>query len=251
VTRFERYVAIGDSTTEGLDDRHAGGGYRGWADRLAERLAAAQGSVLYANLGVSGHGARAIREGQLEAAVAMRPDLAIIVAGMNDLLRRDFVATEVAADVGEIQRVLVSRGALVVSFTIPDASPRMRLAGALTRRTTALNAALREVSARSGALLLDLAAYEVASDPRLWSRDRLHANSDGHARIADAVAYHLGLTTDETWKHPLPPDPASRTARLAEDLHWARHYVLPWLWRRVRARSGHAVAKRPVLSAFQ
>ena len=33
---FSRYVAIGDSTTEGLDDPDGAGGYRGWADRLAE-----------------------------------------------------------------------------------------------------------------------------------------------------------------------------------------------------------------------
>ncbi len=248
--RFERYVAIGDSTTEGLDDRAPTGGYRGWADRIAERISTF-GPVLYANLGVSGHGARAIRDGQLAAALAMRPDLAIICAGMNDLLRRDFAATEVAADVGEMQRALVATGATVVGFTIPDASSRMRLAGALTKRTAALNAALREVSARSGALLLDLAAYEVASDPRLWSRDRLHANAAGHARIADAVAYHLGLTSDDYWMHPLSPDPTSRAARFAEDLHWARRYVLPWLVRRLRTRPNLAVAKRPVLSPFQ
>jgi len=37
--RFERYVALGDSTTEGLEDPDGRGGYRGWADRLAERVA--------------------------------------------------------------------------------------------------------------------------------------------------------------------------------------------------------------------
>ena len=39
MTRFERYVAIGDSTAEGLDDPDGRGGYRGWANRL-ERFAA-------------------------------------------------------------------------------------------------------------------------------------------------------------------------------------------------------------------
>jgi hypothetical protein len=41
--RFERYVAIGDSSTEGLDDPDGAGGFRGWANRLAERIAATQG----------------------------------------------------------------------------------------------------------------------------------------------------------------------------------------------------------------
>ena len=31
---FARYVAIGDSSTAGLDDPHPGGGYHGWANRL-------------------------------------------------------------------------------------------------------------------------------------------------------------------------------------------------------------------------
>ncbi len=52
--RFKRYVAIGDSSTEGLQDPDGAGGYHGWANRLAERVAQAQGGLLYANLGVRG-----------------------------------------------------------------------------------------------------------------------------------------------------------------------------------------------------
>ena len=33
---FRRYVAIGDSSTEGLDDPDGRGGYRGWANRLVD-----------------------------------------------------------------------------------------------------------------------------------------------------------------------------------------------------------------------
>ena len=87
---FQRYVAIGDSTVEGLDDPDGRGGYRGWADRLAQRLAAAQGSVLYANLAIRGRTTRQIRREQLDAAVAMQPDLVAVVSGTNDLLRPRF-----------------------------------------------------------------------------------------------------------------------------------------------------------------
>ncbi|MCW3813923.1 hypothetical protein ONA91_05570 [Micromonospora sp. DR5-3] len=44
---WRRYVAIGDSTTEGLDDPDGAGGYRGWADRFALALARAQGGLAY------------------------------------------------------------------------------------------------------------------------------------------------------------------------------------------------------------
>ena len=80
--RFQRYVALGDSTTEGLEDPYEdGSGYRGWADRLAEALAAANPELTYANLAIRGRKVPQIRAEQLEPALALRPDLASIVGG--------------------------------------------------------------------------------------------------------------------------------------------------------------------------
>ena len=45
------YVAIGDSFTEGMNDTAPGGGFRGWADRLAEMIAAQDPGFRYAELG--------------------------------------------------------------------------------------------------------------------------------------------------------------------------------------------------------
>jgi lysophospholipase L1-like esterase len=70
---FERYVAIGDSTTEGLDDPYPGGaGYRGWADRLAGRLAELQPDLRYANLVIRGRLAAQVHAEQLELAPFVR-----------------------------------------------------------------------------------------------------------------------------------------------------------------------------------
>ncbi|MCW3005044.1 MAG: putative GDSL-like lipase [Conexibacter sp.] len=81
---WSRYVAVGDSTSEGLDDPHPdGSGYRGWTDRLAERLAELNPHLLYANLAVRGKLARQVREEQLEPALALAPDLATVVAGIS------------------------------------------------------------------------------------------------------------------------------------------------------------------------
>ena len=252
---FERYVALGDSTTEGLDDPDGAGGYRGWANRLAERIAAHQGSLAYANLGVRGLCARQIREQQLDAALALRPDLATVVAGMNDLLRSSFDARAIAADIGAMQRALVDRGCVVLTFTIPDISHRLAMgpvARMLSRRTRDLDDELRRVSPAAGAILVDLAAHDLASDPRMWSRDRLHANAEGHARIAAALAQALALPgTDDSWLAPLPaPPPAGLAARIAEDLAWGRDYLVPWLWRRLRGQSAadQRVPKRPSLT---
>jgi lysophospholipase L1-like esterase len=249
--RFERYVAIGDSSTEGLDDPDGAGGYRGWANRFAEHLAAAQGSVLYANLGVRGKTTREIAAEQLPAALQMRPDLATVFSGTNDVTARRFDAAAVAADVERMQAALVAVGTTVLTFTLPDLTPVMPLARFIAPRVRALNEAVRAVSARTGATLIDFAAYPLASDPRLWSDDRLHANTAGHARVAAALAHALGLpNSDTSWQAALPErPPPSPAERLAGELRWCRRHLLPWLWQHLHGRSsgdGHG-PKRPAL----
>ncbi|HEV7669303.1 MAG TPA: SGNH/GDSL hydrolase family protein [Thermoanaerobaculia bacterium] len=251
--RFERYVAIGDSSTEGLEDPDGRGGYRGWANRLAERVAAEQGSLLYANLGIRGRRTRQILEGQLDRAVAMRPDLVTLFSGTNDVIARRFDADSVARDVERMQRTLIEGGATLLTFTLPDLGPVLPLARRLASRVLALNAALREVSARTGAILVDFAAHSVASEPRLWSDDRLHANSLGHERIAAALAHALGLPgADASWAEPLPVrPPATFGERLGAEIDWGRRHLLPWAWRHLLGRSSGdgRTAKRPELAA--
>jgi lysophospholipase L1-like esterase len=250
--RFERYVAIGDSTSEGLDDPDGHGGYRGWANRLAERIAAEQGSLLYANLAIRGRTTRQIREEQLAPALAMKPDLATVSAGTNDVLRRHFDPRVFATDLEAMLGALVNQGAPTLIFTLPDLRGIMPIAKILGERVLVLNDAIRESCARTGAILCDLARHPVASDPRLWSDDRLHANSIGHARIADALAYHLGLPgTDSSWAEPLPARPANTIAGIARaELAWVRIHLLPWIWRHLHGRSSGdgRNAKRPELT---
>lgn len=237
--RFERYVAIGDSSTEGLDDPDGQGGFRGWANRLAERIASVQGSLLYANLGIRGRRTRQILDGQLEPALAMQPDLVTVFSGTNDVVSRGFDPGTVARDMEAIQRALIGAGATVLTFTLPDLTPVMPLARWIAPRVHALNDALRSAANASGTILVDFAIYPMASDPRLWSLDRLHANAAGHARIAAALADALalpGATGD--WRAPLP-DVTSPTLgqQLAAEWTWGRDHLFPWIWRHLRGRS--------------
>lgn len=255
MSRFTRYVALGDSSTEGLDDPDGAGGYRGWADRLAARLAVHAPELRYANLAVRGRTTRQIREEQLAPARAMRPDVATVVAGMNDLLRGGFDPRAIAGELGAMQAALLDDGAVVVSLTIPDLSRRLALGPAgrwLSMRTAALNDAIRDESRRRGARLLDLAAETIADDPRLWSRDRLHGNPAGHARVADGLAAALALPdADDRWRTPLPAtSPPALTDRALDGARWTAAYFAPWVWRRLRGRTtgdGRA-CKRPSLA---
>jgi lysophospholipase L1-like esterase len=249
--RFDRYVAIGDSSTEGLDDPDGHGGYRGWANRLAERLADHQGTIDYANLGVRGLRTRLVLETQLAPALAMRPDLATLFTGTNDVVRRRFDPAAVGGDVERMQRALVDQGAVVLTFTLPDLRPVMPIARFVSGRVLALNEVLRQACVRSGATLVDVAGYPVASDPRLWSEDRLHANAAGHARIAMALAAAIGLPgADDSWREPLDSVyHAGLARRAAAEVRWTGKYLLPWVWRHLRGRSsGDGIAaKRPAL----
>lgn len=81
------YVALGDSQTEGVGDGDDVTGLRGWADRLAEHMARHNPGLVYANLAVRGRLAGQAHAEQLAPALALRPDVATVVAGVNDLLR--------------------------------------------------------------------------------------------------------------------------------------------------------------------
>lgn len=233
---WKRYVAIGDSSTEGLDDPDGNGGYRGWADRLAQRIAEAQGSVEYANLAVRGRQTHEIRREQLPAALALGPDLATVVGGMNDLLRPRFDLEQIVRDLEVMYSTLAGAGATVVTFTLPSPGPGMPLAKLLQPRIARFNRGVRAAARRGGARVLDLAAHPVASDPRLWSEDKLHANSAGHERIAAGLAWTLEIAgTDRSWADALP---RARRRPLSEamvaDAAWMRTHLAPWVVRRIR-----------------
>ncbi|MCW2622382.1 MAG: lysophospholipase, partial [Frankiales bacterium] len=170
---FQRYVAIGDSSTEGLDDPDGAGGYRGWADRLAEQVAVTSPGLHYANLAVRGRLAGQVRAEQLPRAVALQPDLATFFAGVNDLLRPRYDQDRVLAEVEHVLAELVSTGATVLTITCADPARTMPIARPLRARVLAYNDGVRRAAARTGALVADVAAAQVASDPRLWSLDRL------------------------------------------------------------------------------
>ncbi len=237
--QYARFVAIGDSTVEGLDDPDGHGGYRGWANRIAERLARDQGRILYANLAIRGRTTHQVRAAQLAPAVAMKPDLAAVVSGTNDLLRRHFDAAALRADIEAMHRALTGVGATIITFTLPDLSGIMPIARMLRRRLLEMNDAIRTASASTGAIVCDFASYPVASDSRLWSDDRLHANSAGHARIADALAYHLKLPgSNLDWAEPLPNRPPPNFgAVIGAEYAWMRRHLGPWMWRHARGRS--------------
>ena len=248
---YRRYVAIGDSSTEGLDDPDGRGGYRGWADRLAAKVAEAHPGLLYANFGVRGRTTAEILATQLEPALALTPDVMTLFSGTNDVIARRFDAGETAAAIATLQRAIRARGVTLLTFTLPDLGPVLPAARHLAPRIELLNDAVRTISRETGTIVVDMARLPVAVDPRLWSEDRIHANAAGHARIAAALAEALGLPgSDRSWSAPLPSAPAStRLVRFRADARWTLRHLLPWWLRKLSGRSisDGIEAKRPQL----
>jgi lysophospholipase L1-like esterase len=248
---FSRYVALGDSTTEGLDDPAPGGdGFVGFADRLAVRLAREQPGLLYANLAVRGRKAGQIRAEQLEPALAMQPDLATVVGGINDILRPRADLRYVLGEIEAVVSALRDAGATVVGMTYPDPTHVMPVARPTRARVLAFNEGLREIAAGRGALVVDVERDGIV-DARLWSDDRLHASSAGHERLAHAAAQALGLEPDADPWGPLPPaEPLRRARAAAGHVVWAGRHMAPWVVRRLRGRSSGdgMAAKRPELA---
>ena len=253
---YLRYVALGDSQTEGLGDGDDITGLRGWADRLAGQLAAGGSVLQYANLAVRGRLAAQVHAEQLGPALALRPDLATVVAGVNDLLRPRFDADEVAGHLEAMFAALTAQGAHVATVTFPDIAKITPLARPISPRVAALNHRIRAAALRHGVTVAETSRHPVATDPRLWSQDRLHASPLGHERIAAAIAHALGLPgSSEAWTHPLssPAVTLSGWRAGATELRWAATFLRPWLGRRLRGRSSGdgRTAKRPQLLPLQ
>jgi lysophospholipase L1-like esterase len=244
---WRRFVALGDSFTEGLGDPESRtpGGLRGWADRVAEELSSGQPDFAYANLAIRGKLLHQILDEQLEPAVELKPDLVSLSAGGNDLIFRNGDPDGLAERLDSAVATLHSAGATVVLFTGPDwgATP---VFGLMRGKVAIFNEHLRVMAERYHCRIADLWAMSELHDPAMWDADRLHFSPLGHHTIAAMVLETLDVP------HTLQPyDPRPlplrnwREARM-DDLVWAREYLAPWVIKRLLHQSeNYRSAKRP------
>ena len=244
---MRRYVALGDSLTEGIGDIAADGRPRGWADRFAQGLATRRGELAYANLAVRGLTTAQVLATQLEPAVALAPDLASVIVGMNDLLRPRFDAAALRRDLSALYGALAATGAVVLTATLPEPGIGVplpaQMRASFVRRGRRLNDAIRHAAAEHDVRCLDL-ARSTPTDPAIWSTDRLHPSAYGHQLIADEFLAFLLHGRPSTVRIPAHV-PAS--VGPAEQLQWVANQVGPWLWRRLtfRAAGEGVTAKLP------
>lgn len=262
---FDRYVAIGDSFTEGVGDELPDGRVRGWADFVALGFAIAAAdcaeterpdtgqdasatAVRYANLAIRGKKLTPILDEQLDAALALGPDLVSLNGGGNDIMRPRVSIAEVADRLVAAADRLVDGGAHVLLLSGGNPSEHVPMGGLVEQRGDRLAAAVRAQLPRDGITFVDNWADRVLRDGRYWSADKLHLNVFGHVRVAGNVLEAFDVPVPAEWRiaevAAAPAGPPSR-----RNVAYYREHVLPWIGRRLTGRSSgdNRSAKLPAL----
>ncbi|MDN4478385.1 SGNH/GDSL hydrolase family protein [Demequina sp. SYSU T00039] len=232
-----RYVALGDSFTEGVGDPAPGGGLRGWADLVAAGLAAGRDEpVHYANLAIRGRLIDQIVDQQLPAALALEPAPTVMTfnGGGNDMMRAGWDTGHVVDLCLRVVAATADAGVSLIMLSGPDPTARLPRGRVFADRADAMMAALHDLGERHDHVTF-VHNYGDAEMRRAayWSPDRLHLNPLGHSRVAARVLTAMGVPTD------LPrddaPDPSA--PGVLGEARYVATYVLPWLARRLTGRS--------------
>jgi hypothetical protein len=197
---WRRFAVLGDGMVDGRGDRAPGYRDVGWPDRVAAALAHARGGLAgftYCNVAEHGRRTAEVRATQLGPVLAFRPDLVLVVTGVDDVIRRDFErCDDLLADYDAIVTALQAAGAEVVTATIFDVtrSPRVPESrkAPLRRRLDHLASRVRLVAQARRTVHLDLAGHPAEREPDVYGADIRFATRRGHAIAAAALVHRLG-----------------------------------------------------------
>jgi lysophospholipase L1-like esterase len=239
---FTRFIVCGDSYSEGMTDEVIDGKYRGWADRVADEMAKANPEFTYVNLAVRGKLIHQVVHDQVPVALTFvtgKDTLVSFHAGANDALRPGYQSEVVTELYKRTVRKIAQSGASIMLFTVLERTGNKGKGAEIwERRFSAFNRAVREVGQEVGAIVVDANQENFLSDRRFLAFDRLHLNSIGHDRCAQAVQEKLGLPFDPAWRTPLPP--AKKTPWVVEKavtVAWFFVFAIPWILRRIQGKS--------------
>ena len=240
--KYKRLIVCGDSYSEGMSDEIINGQYRGWADRIADVMAQEEPEFTYLNLAVRGKLLKQVIDGQLPVAIGYvtGPDtLLSFHAGANDALRPSYKPEVAQALYAEGVRRAAATGATLMLFTVLERTGNSgRGSDVWAARFSDFNKIVHVVGAEVGAIIVDANSETFFSDNRFLASDRLHLNTEGHNRVAQALLEKLGYQFDASWRIPLPPAPKpSWLSRRISSTIWFFSFGLPWIWRRLRGKS--------------
>ena len=134
-------------------------------------------------LAVNGARIADIERDQLPQALRLRPDIASVVAGVNDTLRANFDPDRIAAAAAHTIGALRAAGATVLTMRLPDPGQMLGMPGVLARplarRAHEINLVMDTVAGRFGTVHFDAAGDAETYSPGMWAADRLHPSERG------------------------------------------------------------------------
>ncbi|WP_431277315.1 SGNH/GDSL hydrolase family protein [Leifsonia poae] len=249
---FNRYVALGDSITEGLCDGAPGhpSDWVGWADRLAAILDGdahlAGHGFEFANLAVRGRRIGDVVADQIPRAMSLQPDLVSVMVGGNDLMSPAADPDALAERLDTGIRSLRATGATVLLANLFDPQFAFFLKP-FRGRAAVFNANVWSIARDTESIVLDVWGVREFQDGAMWASDRVHLSSRGHRLLAARAAHTLGVPYAEIAARSIAETPAPPPKPLPLRT-WLRVYAIPWAGRRLRHISaGDGLdAKQPV-----
>lgn len=185
---WKRFVAIGDSFTEGIGDEVEGIVLKSWVDHFVQLCV---NDIEYANFAKRGLVTKEIRSQQLEKALTFNPDLVSLIAGANDVLKGRWNHYAYKEDMKCMIDTLSETGADIMIANLPDFTVRLPFSTekkqVLKEQLLEANEVILSLSREHQLHHIDFWNHQLVNDNTLWSKDFIHPNSKGYVKVAELI----------------------------------------------------------------
>ncbi|ASI72850.1 SGNH/GDSL hydrolase family protein [Bacillus cereus] len=185
---WKRFVAIGDSFTEGIGDEVEGIALKSWVDYFVQLC---ENDIEYANFAKRGLVTKEIQSQQLEKALTFNPDLVSLIAGANDVLKGRWNHDAYKNDMEFMIDTLSKAGADIIIANLPDFTVRLPFASGkkqvIKEQLLEANEVIHSLSREYKLHHVDFWNHHLVNDNTLWSKDLIHPNSKGYVKVAELI----------------------------------------------------------------
>ncbi|QHV46710.1 SGNH/GDSL hydrolase family protein [Bacillus cereus] len=185
---WKRFVAIGDSFTEGIGDEVEGIALKSWVDHFVQLC---ENDIEYANFAKRGLVTEEIRLQQLEKALTFNPDLVSLIAGANHVLKGRWNHDAYKNDMEFMIDTLSKAGADIIIANLPDFTVRLPFASekkqVIKEQLLEANEVIHSLSREYKLHHVDFWNHHLVNDNTLWSKDLIHPNSKGYVKVAELI----------------------------------------------------------------
>lgn len=195
---WQSLVVVGDSVAAGVRQPLDGYLDECFTDRVGHTLSVTRAGFRYQNLGVRDLKLQQIIDSQLAPAIEFQPDAAVVIAGGNDVLGRQFDRGYVKDRLHALLGALAETGADIVTVGLFDLArsglvpPAMR--DELAARFDELDQLTAEAVVAVHGLHIDTHHHPRSADPAIYADDRIHCNARGHAIAYAAIVTQLAAS---------------------------------------------------------